>query len=89
MAAANPRHRIIAERRIKPSALHIRFAKTDHHKPDAALLAQFGPAPVLVLPMAGSVAAEGKTAGAGECLVASLSDCRFSSGALSLVAQPV
>ena len=67
---------------------HFRLVRLDG-APDAALLAQFGPAPVLVLPMAGSVAAEGKTAGAGECLVASLSDCRFSSGALSLVAQPV
>ena len=57
--------------------------------PDAATLGQFGAAPVLVLPMAGSVTAGDKTASAGECLVAGLADCHFASGALSLVAQPV
>ena len=73
---------------------HFRLVRLDG-APDAALLAQFGPAPVLVLPMAGSVAAgetaAGETAaGAGGCLVASsLADCRFAPGTFSLVAQPV
>ena len=68
---------------------HFRLVRLDG-APDAALLKQFAPGPVLVLPMAGSVAAEGAEASAGGCLVAAdLAACRFSAGALSLVAQPL
>jgi mannose-6-phosphate isomerase len=67
---------------------HFRLVRIDG-APDAALLAQFGSAPVLVLPMAGSVTANEAQAAAGGCLVASsLADCRFAPGTLSLVAQP-
>jgi mannose-6-phosphate isomerase len=67
---------------------HFRLVRLDGG-PDAALLEQCGAAPVLVLPMAGKVAAGGQAAAAGGCLVASLADCRFAPGTLSLIAQPV
>ncbi|MBS0254850.1 MAG: class I mannose-6-phosphate isomerase [Proteobacteria bacterium] len=58
--------------------------------PDAEVLAAYAGAPVLVLPLAGSVTASGHTAAAGGCLIAeSLADCCFAPGSQSLIAQPL